>query len=41
MIGAALIVVGYLTVIVSFGWLGLLACAAHGAVLLWGMRKRP
>ncbi len=39
MIGAGLIVVGYATVIVSFGWTGVLACAAHGAVLLWGMRR--
>jgi hypothetical protein len=40
-IGAALIVGGYVAVIWTFGWPGLLVAAAHVAVLLAGMWRRP
>ena len=39
MIAAGLIVAGYLAVIVTFGWLGLLVAGAHIAVMLWGLRR--
>ena len=40
MIGAALILVGYATIIFSFGWLGVLAAAVHVGVLLLGLYRR-
>ncbi len=40
MIGAALIVAGYAALVLTFGWLGLLAGALHVAVLLAGMWRR-
>ena len=40
MIGAALIVVGYVVVIATFGWPGLVVAAAHVGVLLLGLWRR-
>lgn len=39
MIGAGLIVAGYVALVVMFGWPGLLVAGLHVGVLLWGMRK--
>lgn len=40
MIGAGLIVVGYVAVIATFGWPGLLVAAVHVGVLLLGLHRR-
>jgi len=40
MIGAALILAGYVTLVLGFGWLGVAACAVHIAVMLACMPKR-
>lgn len=39
MIGAALIVAGYATVVFAFGWLGLAVVALHIAVLLLALKR--
>jgi len=38
-LGAIAIVAGYASLIVAFGWPGLLAAVAHIAVMLLAMRK--
>jgi hypothetical protein len=39
-IGAWLIVAGYLTVVFKFGWPGLLVAGAHLGVLALGLHRR-
>ncbi len=40
MIGAGLIVAGYLTVVFTFGWPGLLVAAVHLGVLALGLKSK-
>lgn len=40
MIGAALIVAGYVSLVVMFGWAGVAVGAVHAAVLLLGLHRR-
>ena len=40
MIGAAIIVIGYLAIIINFGWAGLAVAALHIGVLLIGLHRR-
>lgn len=40
MIGVGLIVAGYLTVILTFGWPGVVVAAAHIGVMLLGLHRR-
>jgi len=39
-IGAGLIVVGYVVVIATFGWPGLAVAAVHVVVMLLGLHRR-
>jgi len=38
-IGAGLIVAGYVAVVLTFGWPGLLVAVGHFGVLLWGLKR--
>ncbi len=40
MIGAGLIVAGYVVVLTTFGWTGAAAVAAHIGVMLLGLHRR-
>ncbi len=40
MIGAGLIVTGYVVVIATFGWPGLVVAAVHVGLMLLGLHRR-
>lgn len=40
MIGASLILTGYVVVIAKFGWLGLAAAAVHVGAMFLGLHRR-